>query len=189
MRERSLLGAVNGRCGGFSVPTELKGLAGLANKNRGRSSLQRTPETVRAQIVGLASGAYDGANGSHLTDLLREREGMSLSRPTVRRILREAGMRSPRRHRSPKHRSRRERYLREGMLLQVDGSFHPWLEERGPKLCLIGAIDDATSDVASVFREREDTHGYFLLLEDILRNKGIPKAFYSDRAGIFQRSP
>ena len=32
-------------------------------------------------------------------------------------------------------------------MLQVDGSPHDWLEGRGPMLCLIGAIDDATSKV------------------------------------------
>jgi len=46
--------------------------------------------------------------------------------------------------RPPKHRSRRERYPREGMLLQIDGSRHDWLEGRGPWMSLVGAIDDAT---------------------------------------------
>jgi transposase len=163
---------------------------GLAHRNRGRASPRRIPEEVRRQVVALAKSRYDGANDCHLTDLLHQREGMALSRPTVRRILREAGVGSPRRHRSPKHRSRRERYAQEGMLLQIDGSFHPWLEERGPKLCLLGAMDDATGQmVAGVFRDREDTQGYFLLLEAILKAKGIPQALYSDRHSIFQRAP
>jgi len=167
-----------------------EGLRGLAHRNRGRASPHRTSDTVRARVVTLAQGVYDGANDSHLTDLLKEREGLELSRPTVRRILRAAGLRSPKRHRSPQHRSRRERYPKEGMLLQIDGSLHPWLEARGPKLCLIGAIDDATGQiVAAVFREREDTQGYFLLLEQVLKSRGIPQALYSDRHSIFQRAP
>lgn len=165
----------------------VEGIRGLVHQNRGKTSGRRTPEAVRRQVVALAAGAYDGANDSHLTELLAEREGMSLSRPTVRRILREAGRRSPRRHRSPQHRSRRERYPQEGMLLQIDGSLHPWLEERGPKLCLLGAIDDATGEIAgAVFREHEDTQGYFLLLDQILKSKGIPQALYSDRHSIFR---
>jgi len=167
-----------------------EGLRGLAHRNRGRMPPHRTSDAVRARVVTLAQGVYDGANDSHLTDLLKEREGLALSRPTVRRILREAGVRSPRRHRSPQHRSRRERFPEEGMLLQIDGSFHPWLEARGPKLCLIGAIDDATGQIAAaVFREREDTQGYFLMLQQVLQSKGIPQALYSDRHSIFQRSP
>jgi hypothetical protein len=77
----------------------------------------------------------------------------------------------------------------EGMLLQVDGSNHDWLEGRGPKLVLVGAVDDATGDpVHAVFREHEDAAGYFLLLRDSIRRKGVPLAWYSDRHGIFQRN-
>ena len=77
----------------------------------------------------------------------------------------------------------------EGMLLQVDGSNHDWLEGRGPKLVLVGAVDDATGDpVHAVFREHEDAAGYFLLLRDSIRRKGVPLAWYSDRHGIFQHN-
>jgi hypothetical protein len=76
------------------------------------------------------------------------------------------------------------------MLLQIDGSRHAWLEGRGPRLSLVGAIDDATGEIpAAVFRDQEDTHGYFLLLWAILQRKGIPQALYSDRHSIFQRLP
>jgi len=75
------------------------------------------------------------------------------------------------------------------MLLQVDGSPHDWLEGRGPKLTLIGSIDDATGKVPfALFREEEDAQGYFLLLREIVRRKGIPLAIYHDRHGIFKRS-
>src|SRR3990172_7564078 len=96
-----------------------------------------------------------GCNHYHFTELLWEREGLVLSRSTVRRILATAGLKSPRRRRPPQHRVRRERYPQEGMLLQVDGSLHDWLEGRGPYLTLVGAIDDATGTVPSaVFREQ-----------------------------------
>jgi hypothetical protein len=74
------------------------------------------------------------------------------------------------------------------MLLQVDGSRHKWLEDRGPWLTIVGAIDDATGTVYALFREQEDAHGYFLLLQEIIKSKGIPLALYSDRHGIFRVS-
>ena len=61
----------------------------------------------------------------HLTDLLRKREGMDLSCPTVRRILVKADIGSPRSRRSPQHRFRRRRMPQKGMLVQIDGSQHP----------------------------------------------------------------
>jgi hypothetical protein len=75
------------------------------------------------------------------------------------------------------------------MLIQVDGSPHDWLEGRGPELTLIGSIDDATGKVPfALFREEEYAQGYFLLLREIVRRKGIPLALYHDRHGIFKRS-
>ena len=137
-------------------------------------------------VIELASKRYSGANHTHLTELLREREGIDLSRPTVRRILTRAGMGIPRSRRSPQRRFRRRRMPQEGMLVQVDGSHHSWLEERGPKLVVLLAVDDATGVVArAVFRVSEDTRGYLLLLEGLIRQWGIPLALYSDRHSAF----
>jgi hypothetical protein len=73
------------------------------------------------------------------------------------------------------------------MLLQTDGSPHDWLEGRGPELCLIGAIDDATNDVPyAYFQESEDTKGYMLMLKDITLKHGIPLALYHDQHSIFE---
>ena len=140
------------------------GPAALAHGNRGRRPHNAVPESAVAAVVKLASNPYAGTNHTHLTELLRDREGIDMSRPTVRRILAKAGMGSPRSRRSPQHRSRRRRMPQEGMLVQIDGSHHPWLEERGPRLALLLAVDDATGVVAqAVFRTREDTRGYLVI--------------------------
>ena len=107
-----------------------EGVAALAHGNRGRRSDHALDENLRKQVLELAQSTYNGCNNQHFTELLAEREGITLSRSSVRRILLGAGIRSPRRRRPPKHRSRRERYPKEGMLLQIDGSRHDWLEER-----------------------------------------------------------
>lgn len=75
----------------------------------------------------------------------------------------------------------------EGMLLQLDGSYRAWLEDRGPWLTLLQAVDDATETVPyGVFRKREDTHGYFMLLQGIIARYGIPLGVYTDRYSVFQ---
>ena len=163
------------------------GAAALAHGNRGRRPHNAVPETAAATVVKLASNGYAGANHSHFTELLREREGIDLSRPTVRRILVRAGIGSPRSKRSQQHRFRRRRMPQEGVLVQIDGSEHPWLEDRGPKLTLLIAVDDATGTVAqAVFRTTEDTRGYLVLLEGLVRQWGIPLAIYSDRHAAFK---
>jgi hypothetical protein len=162
------------------------GPAGLVHGNTGRASPRRIDPLVRALVVELATTTYAGVNDSHLAELLVEREAIAISRPSLRRILRSAGRASPRRRRAPAHRSRRPRMAAEGLLLQLDGSRHDWLEGRGPGLTLIGAIDDATGLVtAAVFRDQEDAAGYLEILAATVARYGLPGAIYRDRAGIF----
>jgi hypothetical protein len=145
---------------------------------------------VKIKVSELARDKYAGFNFSHFTDLLEEKEAIRLSRSSVRRILLEGGLSSPRRRKAPKHRSRRGRFPQEGMLLQIDGSPHDWLEGRGPELCLIGAIDDATGKVPYAhFQEKEDSSGYFRMLKEITGRYGIPLALYHDRHSIFEITP
>ena len=110
-----------------------------------------------------------------------------LSRPTLRRLLVRAGLSSPRQSRPPQHRHRRQRMPQEGMLLQLDGSHHAWLEDRGPVLTLLLAIDDATGTAPyALLQEQEDTRGYFSLLKGIIEQQGIPMAVYTDGHAVFQ---
>jgi len=164
-----------------------EGPRGVVHGNRGRRPAGAVPQEVREQVQALATGTYAGVNHSHLAELLAEREGVTLPRSTLSDVLREIGIRSPRpQRRRSRHRSRRERYPQEGMLLQVDGSHHDWLQGRGPRLVLLAAIDDATGKVpAARFQEAEDTRGYFLLTRDVCRKTGIPQALYSDKHSIF----
>jgi transposase len=166
-----------------------EGPAALAHGNRGRRPKHAIADELRKEVIGLATSLYPDYNHTHLQEMLDEEHNITLSRRSVTRIVTAAGLRSPRKRRARKHRSRRPRMPQEGMLLQVDGSNHDWLEDRGPRLVLIGAIDDATGDpVHAVFREQEDAAGYLLLLRDSVRKKGVPLAWYSDRHGIFQRN-
>lgn len=166
-----------------------EGAAGLAHGNRGRPAHNAIETAIATRVVELARDKYRGFNHQHLTEMLAEQEGISLSRPTVRRILLAAGVRSPRRRRPPKHRRRRDRYPKEGMLLQLDASRHDWLEGRGPYLSLVGAIDDATGKVPSAcFREQEDAQGYFLVMRETVTRFGIPMAAYADRHSIFYQA-
>jgi len=164
-----------------------EGAVALAHGNRGRKPANAIEEGVRRCVVDLARSTYLGFNQQHFTEFLAEREGICLSRSSVRNILLGVGMRSPRKRRPPRHCSRRDRYPKEGMLLQIDGSPHDWLQGRGPRMSLIGAIDDATGKVPyALFREQEDSHGYFLLLKEIVSRQGIPQAIYHDRHSIFE---
>ena len=167
-----------------------KGAAAIAHGNRGRRPANATPSTLAIEAVRLARTRYAGVNHTHLSELLREREGIDIGRDTLRTILTNAGVNSPRRRRPPKHRVRRQRMPREGMLIQVDGSYHRWLGKDGPQFTLLLAIDDATGTVVNaLFCELENTHSYFSLLDGLIRRCGIPLALYADRHAVFKYTP
>jgi transposase len=164
----------------------VEGVAAIPHHNRGRSPSHTTPAAVTERVVALSRTVYAGTNDTHFRDLLAEYEGIDLSVSTVRRIRRGAVESSPRQRRPAQHRQRRERRVQEGMLLQIDGSPHAWLEDRGPRLTLLAAIVVATGTFAgAVWRAQEDSEGYLALLEQIVTQHGCPEAVYHDRSGIF----
>jgi len=166
------------------------GPAALAHGNAGRRPTNALDPALAARVVAFAKDGYAGLNDTHFSELLTEREGVVVSRPTVQRILRGAGVASPRTRRAPRHRSRRVRRAAEGMLLQLDGSPHHWFGEDRPACSLLGAIDDATSTVCgALFREQEDAAGYLGVLGQALTRYGVPVAVYNDRHSVFWIAP
>ena len=129
------------------------GAAALAHGNRGRRPANATPSALATDVIRLARSRYAGVNHTHLSELLREREGIEIGRDTLRKILTNAGVNSPRRRRPPKHRVRQQRMPREGMLIQVDGSYHKWLGEDGPQFTFVPRqpfLPDASIDFAGL---------------------------------------
>ena len=182
-----LLGVSERHCWRLLARYRQAGAAGLVHGNRGKASRHRVPEVVRREILTLAEGACRDYNDQHLTEVLQEEYGLQVSRASVRRIRRSVGLASPHKYRRRKGHLRRQRYPQFGMLFQVDASQHAWLEDRGPHLALVAAIDDATNQVVGArFREHEDAAGYFLVLQDIAQRMGLPLALYADRHTIFQ---
>ena len=168
-----------------------EGMASVIHGNTGRQPANRTDSAIAEQIVALAGreGKYHDLNACHLQELLERDEQIRIGRSTLDRLLKQAGVRKAAKPGSPVHRRRRVRRPAEGMLLQIDGSPFDWLEDRGPKATLIGAIDDATGKVLFLhFRPTEDQVGYLLLLRSIAQRFGLPMSIYHDRHTIL-RSP
>lgn len=165
----------------------LEGAAGLIHGNRGKVSPHRLDPELEERIIGLIKKRFRDYNTLHLCQELQEQFDIRISYASLYRLRQQAHLASPRTRRAPRHRLRRVPEAMAGDLLQADGSDHPWLEDRGPRLTLIAYIDDATSEiVAATFREEEDTAGYLLALRDICQTHGLPLAVYADRHTIFQ---
>jgi hypothetical protein len=169
---------------------ERRGEAAVVHGNRGRPAHNRLGAALERQVVGLYRHKYRGFNDQHFTEKLVGEEGLTVSRASVRRWLRAAGLAAVRKHRPPRHHRRRERKPQAGLMLLWDGSRHDWLEGRGPLLCLVGAIDDATSEFlpGARFVAQECAAAYLAVLRTIAQERGLPWSCYGDRHSIFRRN-
>jgi transposase len=169
---------------------EKHGAKGVVHGNTGRAPQHCVAEAMREQIVELRRKKYAGFNDHHFTEKLCEVEKITISRASVQRLLRAAGIGPPRRRRPPKHRRRRDRKPQAGLMILWDGSRHDWLEERGPRLCLMAAIDDATGELlpGAHFVDQECAAGYLRVLKAIAEEKGLPWSAYMDRHGSLKRN-
>jgi transposase len=166
-----------------------KGGKGLIHGNTGKPSNHRMKEGIKAKVLKLSQRVYGEFNDQHFTEKLAEEEGIEVSRETVRKIRRAAGMGPKRKRRGKKHRKRRERKAQEGGMVLWDGSPHPWFGPNLPPCCLMAAIDDATGGIlAARFFPFEGTEGYLWLLRKIVTQYGIPISIYQDRHGSLKRN-
>lgn len=165
------------------------GIAGVVHGNRGKPAWNKTGSEKLQKVIQLARGRYQGLNDTHLSEKLKEQEKIHLSRPTVRRVLRAAGIVAVRKRGVKRHYKRRERKAQEGALLLWDGSPHRWFGKKFDECSLMAVIDDATGKLVwGVFAREEDAQSYLICLRQTLLEKGIPLAIYMDRHGIFRRN-
>ena len=120
------------------------GAASIAHRHRGRRSNHRLSDALKDQVLALIREHYADFGPTLAAEKLFERDGIKLSRETLRAWMTEAGLWLPRAERKRFHQPRHRRE-HVGELIQIDGSEHAWFEDRGPKCSLLVFIDDATS--------------------------------------------
>ncbi len=165
------------------------GPQGLVHGNRGRSPSNRTPDELREQILAWVEDRYADFNDVHLTEVLAERENVSIGRETLRSLLRGAGYRPKRKRRPKKHHRRRERSPTKGLMVLWDGSPHQWLGEDKPAITLMAAVDDADGELLAAFLAPQETsEAYLRLLRSVVLGRGIPVSIYQDRHSALRRN-
>lgn len=167
-----------------------KGAAGLIHGNRDRRPAHALNEEIQSRVVTLFAEKYHDSNYSHCAELLKEHDGIKLSRQSVSRILRGRGYESKRpKKRRPKKHTRRDRRTQAGMLWQTDATPYEWLGESVGKFALHAMIDDATGLVTGAwFTQNECSEGYIIAMQEGIKKYGVPMGLYSDKHTIF-RSP
>ena len=162
-----------------------EGVKGLIHKLRGKTSNRRHEEKHKEKILNLCRKKYVGFGPTLVQEKLEELDNLYVNRETLRQWMVAEGLWELER-KGRKHRQWRERKGCVGEMIQVDGSHHEWLEERGPKLVLMGYIDDADSDVFAWFYDYEGTMPAMDSFYRYTKRKGLPYSIYIDRLKAYK---
>jgi transposase len=168
-----------------------EGAVGLKHRSAGRASHRAYEEKFRRRVLRVVREKYGGAVGERFgptlaAEHLASEDGLRMDAETLRRWMLAEGLWSRERKRR-KHRRRRERKEHFGELVQLDGSFHAWLEERGPQGCLIDLVDDATNTTWAQLGEQETIWAVADALRAWIERYGVPLALYVDWKNLYQR--
>lgn len=167
---------------------EADGEVGLADRRMGRPSPKRAPAEELERMLGLYRDKYADFTVKHFHEQLQKRHGYVLGYTVTKLALHAAGLvvKAPKRS---AHRKKRPRRPMRGMLLHQDGSRHVWIEGL-PALDLIVTMDDATSEIYSMFLvEEEGTASTFEGLREVILEHGLFCALYTDRGSHYFHTP
>lgn len=171
-----------------------RGAVGLRHGSAGRPSPRRKKAAFKRRVLSLirrdflGDDKHDPFGPTLIAETLSEDYKLKVDAETIRRWMLEKGLWS-RVRAAPKHRKRRERKAHFGELVQMDGSFESWLEDRGRTGCLMNLVDDATGRCGGRFEAQETIWGAVRSLRGWIASYGIPQALYTDWKNVYVRKP
>src|SRR5262249_14091194 len=168
-----------------------EGASGVQHRSAGQPSNHAHDAKFRRKVLQLVREKYSGAVGERFgptlaAEHLASEDGLGVDAETLRRWMLAEGLWSRERKRR-RHRRRRERKEHFGEMVQMDGSFHAWLEERGPEGCLIDMVDDATNTTWAQLGEQETIWAVADALRAWIESYGVPLALYVDWKNLYKR--
>src|SRR6202047_2948731 len=167
------------------------GRKGLKHGDAGRPSNRSKTRKLRRRALNLIKKKYSGSEAERFgptlaAEHLAEEDGIGVDHETLRRWMVAERLWSRQRKRK-KHCRRRERKWHFGELVQLDGSFHDWLEGRGPRGCLMNMVDDATSETQARLGKEERLWAAAGVLRAWIEKYGVPRALYTDWKNVYKR--
>ena len=164
-----------------------EGKKGIVSRRRGKSSPNKIPYEMRNKIAQNLHDKYVDFGPTFAAEKLAENENIRISRESLRQIMIAENLWIPKRKKILRVHQRRTRRSRFGELVQIDGSYEYWFEDRSEKCCLLVFVDDATSKIVEMhFCKHETTHDYLLTLKRYIKRYGKPCTLYSDKHSVFR---
>lgn len=164
------------------------GQSALRHGLAGRPSNRRLPERDRRRLASLLRRHYPDFGPTLAAEKLREQHGLDHDATTIRDLMIAEGLWQPRSKRQAVvHRQWRQRRSHPGELIQFDGSYEYWFEERGDKCCLLLAVDDASGAILYArFTDHEGVFPVFDFWRSYLEKHGKPVSIYLDKFSTYK---
>jgi transposase len=164
-----------------------EGIKALIHGNRGKESKRKLSEENRGLIAKICKEQYPDFGPTFACEKLLEKHQIKISNESLRKILIQNNLWIPNKIKAQDCHIWRERRAHFGELVQIDGSPHRWLEDRlDQEFCLMGFIDDATSDFFGKFYEYEGIFPVFDCFAEYVEIYGLPRAVYLDRHSTYR---
>ena len=164
------------------------GAKGLVHGLRGRASNRKISDRMENKIIKLLHEQYYDFGPSLAAEKLAKSHGINYDPKTIRRIMIGEELWRPRKTGGEKHREWRQRKANYGEMIQYDGSYEHWFEDRNGsgEVCLLAAIDDATGRLISAkFAEHEGVEPTFGFWKEYIVKNGKPYSIYVDKFSTY----
>ena len=171
------------------------GINAVIHKLRGKPGNHRLDKSLKEKALRLVKENYADFKPTFASEKLQEIHDLVINPQTLRRWMAGAGLWKERKQKSTgEHRSWRPRKEYFGELIQFDGSYHFWFEDRfideygNPiEVCLLAAIDDATSTITkAVFADNEGVIAVFTFWKGYVEKRGKPVKVYLDKFSTYK---
>ena len=162
------------------------GMQGLVHGGRGKPSKRKIADKEVEKIKKLIHKHYHDFGPTFTTEKLEENHKIKRDPKTIRVIMIEEQLWKPKKKKKFEYRAWRQRRTAFGELEQYDGSYEYWFEDRGPKCCLLAAIDDANGEITyAKFDQHEDVEPTFKFWEEYIEKNGKPHEIYVDKFSTY----
>lgn len=161
----------------------------LIHASRGKPGNRRMPDKERKTIAEILKQKYLDFKPTFATEKLFENHNIKRDPKTIRQIMISENLWQPKKKKQKEYHSWRQRKSCYGEMLQFDGSYHHWVEDRGPEWCLLAAIDDATGiPVKAKFDTDEGVFPVFAFWKEYTEQHGKPRSIYLDKFSTYKMS-
>lgn len=163
-----------------------RGTLAIVHGNRGRISPFKMPRSFEDKVIRVIKRKYYDFGPTFAAEKLLECENIKISREKLRQLMLSRDIKHFKRRKSKRIHQWRERKHCRGEMIQMDGSDHDWLEDRGPRIVFMGYVDDASSEIYGRFYEYEGTFSAMDSFKRYIGTHGIPFSFYVDRHSAYK---